>query len=512
MEGFDQIVALSQNNINMSLKHLFLNNPNIYQNLKIDVTDEGTMTAVMNPPTVELIVENEEHKVYFFLNFKSGTFEYWNGHGPNSTKDSLSMDGWVFAFKVNLLLSELDKIPDSVNSRIDKNLVDNPDSYSVSQLLLDFQTADLAEYDQEKSKLIGLTPGLEVKQKTYLLMYLTDYIESLKTGSHGILGYAITVKKPELANLTASSFPPTSLKFQIYPYLSGGDANAPKIPGSGYNMLLFLQMTGGRKIPADILNWSGNWIAPSPPSNLMMAGTMAICKQNFWDGLLLPVLEDINKLTVQGANAIFIDAMSLNPSDPDLQLHDFSWKSSNKGSLTFDYTKSKEKKYFGGSEKAENSIDNQILWTAGSPVIKISGNANIKISTEEDPTSSFGSVLFESKTANIDWNFTLTLSSVNDGSLTVNASEPQVTASSSHELAPTNLFGITFSSGFDKATIELQNNLESKIDIDNITKTIKNTLNGQNKFVFPGGGTFSMKNPLFNDESDLLVELTYNQE
>ena len=39
---------------------------------------------------------------------------------------------------------------------------------------------------------------------------------------------------------------------------------------------------------------------------------------------------------------------------------------------------------------------------------------------------------------------------------------------------------------------------------------LKKKLSGQNRWIFPGNGTFIMKNPMFNENGDLLVEIAYS--
>lgn len=42
-----------------------------------------------------------------------------------------------------------------------------------------------------------------------------------------------------------------------------------------------------------------------------------------------------------------------------------------------------------------------------------------------------------------------------------------------------------------------------------VAEGLKHDLNQQNKFVFPGSGTFDIKDPLFSDKGDLMLGLTY---
>ncbi|KAH7240280.1 uncharacterized protein BKA55DRAFT_577254 [Fusarium redolens] len=42
-------------------------------------------------------------------------------------------------------------------------------------------------------------------------------------------------------------------------------------------------------------------------------------------------------------------------------------------------------------------------------------------------------------------------------------------------------------------------------------KQLSDALNGQGRFVFPGGGTFDIKDPIFSNNGDVLIGLSYRQ-
>lgn len=65
-------------------------------------------------------------------------------------------------------------------------------------------------------------------------------------------------------------------------------------------------------------------------------------------------------------------------------------------------------------------------------------------------------------------------------------------------------------------TKQLENSLKTVVQqqISNtmgIERQLQDALNGQGRFVFPGGGTFDMKDPLFNRAGDLMIGLTYKK-
>lgn len=61
---------------------------------------------------------------------------------------------------------------------------------------------------------------------------------------------------------------------------------------------------------------------------------------------------------------------------------------------------------------------------------------------------------------------------------------------------------------------ELSNGIAAKVmdrsSIREVANELQTALKGTGKFVFPGAGTFLYKNPVYNNELDLLVETNYN--
>lgn len=502
LQGYDQIVALSQNNVNASFAFLS-ENSDILKAINIDVENEGTMTAVLDPPTVEFVVDSEAHKAVFFLNLRSGSFEFWTGHGPSSVKNTANFKNWVFALNVNLNLSllEQNQVPQSVI-----NTVRVPGSYSVHQLLLDFQTADIASFDVSRSKFPGIQSLDKVAVDVYFQMYIGKYIALLKQGGHNILGHAISVPDSTVANPEAPTFPPTKLQLQTYAYRSGGTGAVQ--PGNGYNSLLFLEMTGpgDRPLPTAMLNWSGNFIIPN------LAGTMAISKRNFWDGYLLPKLEAINKSTLLIITDVNRTAFNA----------DYAWKTiagktpitwtNTSNGATFNFKSSKsddiDAEIAHYRAEANSSVSNKVEWTAGSSVINCSGETTgyakaltMLLGVEENCWCN----------VSVKWSFTITLKSVQNGGLEVDVSAPNVTPSSSVDgdllggLENKTFGGLT---GMDTDMVA---SIKDGMQTDQWESDLEKALNGVNHFVFPAGGVFFMKNPLFNAEGDLLTELTYKQ-
>ena len=105
LQGFDQIVAVSQDQINASLDARFSLDP---QSLNFTARTESgdTMSGAMSPPTVKLFIESEPFKCRFSLHFISGSFTYYTVRVVNGKAEVVThecaIDKWTLAFTVNL--------------------------------------------------------------------------------------------------------------------------------------------------------------------------------------------------------------------------------------------------------------------------------------------------------------------------------------------------------------------------------------------------------------------------
>jgi hypothetical protein len=506
MQGFHQIVALSQDMIQSCLWSLWTDEDKDDELAKFDAhlpdLDDVGMTARMSQPTVELFesVEYSDHPpiLYFNLNFVSGKLDYYTGFGPKAIKSTCDVGKWKLAFKVDLSLDHLATVPEEIQKKVRV-----PGEYSVSQLLIDFGTPDLIQYDRSKS----VTPGLKDFDKEYFLdKFMKEYLTSLKKSGKTVLGYAITVPVPKVANPRAPSFPPTLLKYQTMCYKpTSGERTGPM----GLDMFMFLEMTGENpKFPDGPLRMSGSWVIPG------VTATMAICKENFWDKYLFAHLKSFNGAVLNLANRLKVcvekeEQLRANetfpwsttggarPSNDSLNWSivsngaDFSWKGR---FITNDLT-------------VDTDFKTDVRWSTGSNQIKL--NVHVHLEKQE---SSGGSSDPESRSVPItyvthiyvDREITLALNSVLDGGLEVYVQEdaPKVRAEG-HK----NWLFFDLSSG--QVPERMKKHVEARMVNESLAEGIKQALNGQQNFVFPGGGTFIMRDPVFNKEGDLLIGLNY---
>jgi hypothetical protein len=499
MQGFHQIVALSQNLINNALWTRWTDEEMEDEFAKFEAripqASNIGMTAKMDPPTVELF-KNAEYEdyppvLYFNLNFVSGKFEYFIGFGPEAVKHSADVGKWKFAFKVDLSLQKLSTKPQEIQ---DKILV--PGEYSVNQLLLDFGEPGLIQFDRSKSTIPG---PVDADKEFFLGRFLQYYIAHLQATGKTVLGYAVTVPDPKIANRLAPSFPPTLVKHQTMCFQS-----ETRTGPSGSDMFMFLEMTGEEpKFPGGPLKISGNWVTPG------IHGTMAICKWNFWDRYLFDHLKPFNSIVLDMVNRLKICA------EKEEQLRDdekFEWSCTNKPRPSNDslgwigVANGADFSWSGrhySEEFMESTVTTELRWTAGSNQIKLKVNVHL-----ERQTTSGGASSGITNVTHIYVNreLTLSLNSVLKGGLAVVVEEapPKVWAEGHKSW----LF-LELSSG--QVPERMMKHVETRLvkEDHDLVKGLEDALNGQKHFIFPAGGTFAMKDPVFNAEGDLLIGLNY---
>ncbi|KAF7974327.1 hypothetical protein HWV62_12374 [Athelia sp. TMB] len=281
------------------------------------------VNAKLDSSTVELLLGTDEKQtVLFTLKIKSGTFNYWGGTRGNPIKRNATIKDWrvVSRVRLNLLELEAKNVPKFI-----RDMLTNPNDYSIRQLLIDFTTADISTYDPTLS-VIDDDEAREDFHK-HVKMYW-DGLKAKENGSHSTIHYLPTLKKPD--SYLAPTIVPTSLNFQNFPFVRSSMATEGE-KNNDNNMLIYLQMTEKRKFPPDLL--------PFPKAN------------SFLDGWLLPRLAQFNNTTTW--YSVIDDAPSKVPAPYSLDGGHFGppgyenakstpWKydaaASNSGILKYTYT------------------------------------------------------------------------------------------------------------------------------------------------------------------------------
>ncbi|KAF7345172.1 hypothetical protein MSAN_01893500 [Mycena sanguinolenta] len=517
LQGYDQIVAVSQGQINMSLDARFTG-----EVLEWDVKENGVghLTGRMLPPTVALFIPGEPAKTRFCLNFESGSFTYYSyTDDDEQVKHVVDVAGWTVAFTVKLSLDAIQQLPEDVKKKITL-----PGSYSVSQLLLDFTTADLMSFDRSlsfipataNSKPLGEDPDRDQALANMIDKYLRRKV--LGT-DHGVLGYyAVTAP----TNPTPS-FPPTSVHFQTMAY-------QPTSPTSFNNdCILFQEMTGGHKFPdPPYIGWKQwNWISEKVDDS-RHAGCMVLSRENFWNNFFVPHATVLNRLALDLVKDIgdvclgklkvpIFPTSAVNPAKvPDSAL---GWTQVTEKQEKWEWHAKYEPQVPGEDKVILRDVSATVDLTLDSAAQKITMSTSCSFSARDlshiidDTDHGRERKMINYMSGDVTWGLELTLDNVADGGLAfrITTVTPTANAKAGAEVPGLGLKELPDSQEYTRWLIDAVEKMAGR-EVPEFKAKADEAFKHQAQFVFPGGGTFFMKNPSFNAAGDIVVGLQYKQE
>lgn len=277
-------MAVTQDSINFQLAQLHKRRV-IHPRLELSPEDTGvTIDAALGPPTIALGIPDHPRAAILSLSLPSGKLEYYVGAGPKAQLHTLPIADWRLAFRVNLDFQEIAAtavkastvVPAEVKAHLEAF---SPEKFSIRQLMLDFQNADLVELDMTRTQLPlpageKPTPGVLL----HLQQVLKAYISSLRGAENPyVLGYAVDVR-PQQPN--DGPLAPTSGTFSTY-----ADATA-----DGMNALNFLVMTNHQALPTASTTgvFAANWVR-----SRTLDGRLVLARERFWESWLLAPAEDV---------------------------------------------------------------------------------------------------------------------------------------------------------------------------------------------------------------------------
>ena len=522
IQGLDQIIAISEDSLNSMLSARFNSalkrkKDKRLREFKHAIKDYGEINAALSAPRIQMAVPESPESVYFFLNFaKDSSFLYWSGFGPQAKKKTQRLDGWSVAFKTTFGLSKLAQVPESIASQI---TLLKPGSYSASQLVLGFSAAATAELVWSASVCPGMNenPDLKFASQNVFEEWMKLYIRWLSTGPFSVLGYAIKVEeKLPTMDVGAPLFPPTAVKCRTQEYVPCTEDFKKLSQGrGGLDAFIFAEMTENRPFPPIPYNPSaaGNWIIGGVDASLTMS------RRVFWDRYLLDRFQLLNIQCMdlannslywvggQAASAFITRPWRLSTAPKPTSA---PWTMSDYGAR---YKWIGERKGDGSDIFVENldvntTIENCMEWTPGS------NSATFKVKIELNWVYPQKVGLLNASlegSSKFSWSVGLKLITIKDGALEVGLDYLYP-----HVSVDLNTPNVVAAIVVDKVGVKNECEklarafMEQNVgDLSSIKRDMANTLNGQSKLVFPGGGDFFMKNPKFNNAGDLLMELSF---
>ena len=551
MNGYDTIVAVTQNNINANLRFLYGTKGGIEPKIRLsdDKHEEG-IEAEIDAPTVRLNVAKEPGKVIFQLKLKRGTLTYWKGRGRSAQLQTQPIQDWLIGFKVDLDMTDMDArdipkdIQDTLRPLTPAGAID-PGVFSVRQLFLNFENAFLAGLDRSSTAFPPdvADPGSRNRLKDadldfVFFKFLQNYLQARRKDGN-ILGYAIYTRNPNAIAGIDPTFPPTSVTYATNLFLPDGRekpdsssyAAAPGDEPGGLDTLNFLMMTNHRAWPSPERPgpaWFGNWVADKDHY-----GTVAIASHLFVDDFLLPTLAAMTAFTTSFSFRDVSAGLSVSyrmdvPTAPNPEGR-YRPHPSTPGRYTYDSGRSAKTLKVNGAGYAQDhhwsaqhtaSIEIQHGGNAADQAgraarVQVRGTSLLRCDVTH--WTGFrdvaGTPTLFWRQGKATWEFSVTLSSVTTGGLHADVSDVTITTETSQDgdwlYHLVEWLSRLFHGQLDNFCSGIRTTLTRLIKGENLQRRVQNNLNGYGMFVFPGGQQFKMSDPVFNDELDLLVNTQY---
>ncbi|KLP05068.1 Uncharacterized protein LW94_14145 [Fusarium fujikuroi] len=563
LQDYDQVIALSQGNINETLELHFMRNEKL-QEFKAMFPTYG-LKGKLSSPSVHLIDKENADQAIFYLNFESGTYYYFEqpSNTPQYDEDGfplpvgqptrvkVDVSDWSLAFFVDFSFKRMATVPDKI-----RNAIELPGSYSVNQLLIDFGTPEILNIAWDHCSTPGVPEAQKATCRAEIRMFLGTHLESvlLKENDHNILGYTVKIDAPPDGETVekrlkgvfkkAPHFPPTSVRLQTINYRPDGREVQAGGEKSDHNAFLFTEMTQFRKMPNQDLQWSGDWFYGG------IGGTLAMSRQIFLDQYLAEKLQPAIAGPWKMANHIgntcteFSDRIlkfqfrgddewilkrsrdtSVNMrrgAGVQLTYHDVDENSAQWGDEKEESVKALAAKEHYWYNKAELSCVIEPQVGTGKIII----TTDLKTDTQRTVKSKVGSSDLQ-LVCKIQWNTTIDLRAIEtDAKLLVGveSKKPIVNVDIVKDTAKVEGTGEAAEqwekwiqeAAADRKKRPLKERIETHIEMfqylsGNIAHNLEEALNQQGRFIFPGGGTFDMKDPIFSKEGDLLIGLTFRE-
>ncbi|KAI1145507.1 hypothetical protein F4825DRAFT_473951 [Nemania diffusa] len=543
---YDAVVAISEEMLNAQLKDYW---KRVKKFQKIEETlDNATLTASLKASRVTIPSEGGSCQMYYHVIFDTATLKTPNG-------SVFTLDSSDLAFKVDIALqhaSEAD-LPHL------QELLNVPGEFSVQRLMLDFGLAEVSAFDPSHSsvKLTG-APDAGGKAAAYLqkltaswLVHHSDVesalnkmIGSLRGGNNAvkfpILYYALPPNKGQVGH-TGRIYQPTAARHQLYPFQRGDGQSSQN---SASNCLLYLETTAKNgQLPAEeqFPNSNGIFVTADGDPNQRVKGSMCISSRLIFDNYLVPVLRPIIKRAE--LDCISASASSSSRTKPYEWSYRFGdnvqhpdW---NDDYFLMTRQQGRDDLYdsSGWFNNRVPEMDNYHGWrwlgavdivgTAERtvrPTAKLTGRSIVNLKYESGTNKAVltgwstmelhmrSSDNWEERSTQIattgKWKMEIFLESVDayDGKLNIRLNWPDQVDFKDWKSSSMGVKGIDPRAVFDEFHANFKKSLEGVGSyVDELQGTLK-----QDCFVLAGNGYLCMKNPIFNDKGDLLVDLTYN--
>lgn len=264
-------------------------------------------------------------------------------------------------------------------------------------------------------------------------------------------------------------------------------------------------MTNHRAFPSNVGPWGGNFVTSED-----VFGTMAISRRVFIDEYLLPTLAKITNfsLDIQKIGERSVSFSRNTSNHPFIVTKDGGTFSS---SSTITLPSSEGPIGTFPSDLTFSSKTSSVIHISpGTNVINVTGYAEYNYEAKVWAGIKYHALEeIASQKAWVNWHLTITMDSVTGGGMNVVVKKDIPDAGNSNDGNWLGKLENLLNSDFSNYGISLRNTLLSSVNEDRIASDLTTIFNGMNRFVFPGGQTFKIVNPVFNNNLDLITNLKF---
>lgn len=517
LQGFHQIIAISQDKINDNLRVRF--DPELQPELltfKHEMPGFGVSEATLDPPNIEVCTESntETKRSRFFLNFKTGSYKY-KMSVESGDIETLPIDGWKVPFFVAYDEETLAKPPDSSHPDLKSKWAElEPGKYSLSRIIMFLGSAPLSSLDWDHAHSPGLSKDSDPDgmKEMFFHMFLKAYLTRLQKDPDALtLGYTIKETAPDPTD-KAPTFPPTAVKIQNYRYQPCSDTqetiNGKAVPPNSRNAFVFLEMTGKSDFPSNELQAKGNLIIGDMPGALVFNRELFFKKylvENALSNVNVSFLDMANDLMKWVDDGGWGSDWLLTNGSRDEAVPDVKWTiDGSKAKLSWKGSKSFSS--IGIYRSTDTSLETELSTQPRANKITLTSKMKLGSSTSVSSGHVGGGGYNKGTDGAVNLTIEFIILADEDGTLHVQ-SEEKIDLVSADDSRDGSIIKLIFGKQSHDVGDFIKGKLQDVVRTKHIGDAIARDLNEKRQLVFPGSGTFSYKDPKFSDAGDLLITL-----
>ncbi|KAF7166596.1 hypothetical protein CNMCM5623_000191 [Aspergillus felis] len=524
-DPYDQIIVLSQKVINAGFKNMWKlaqgDDDSPLTHFKKSIHGEY-IEADVGIPSVNLHVESREPMLYFLLALTNGELAVYE----SDDSDKLfkwDIKDWVLAFNVVINQKKITK--DSEEYKKFKERAGLPESnFSLAQLFIDASSStkfneDLTTFGEHK--LSELTPAA----KASVLQFIDHWIKVMSESGSSILGYSAQReqnKNGDELNKYAPSFPPTSIDYFCYPW-RGADGSGANKDDQDNNALSYLLMSDFKIPPAEgSMKYSGPWVDGDD-----RVASFCMNRALFWNWML-PIARQVVVAMTPVPDTPYVSYAGT-PSDmpwrtgpryhigdTDASANDYKWVPNPSGGwstsspMKFEtntvYDPHNSNDWMVGEEWGDN-IEATVSFGAGTERLTVKGGSKFRYQIDHHRDGMSGTSFWVEVFT--DWQLSIDMTSIEEGGIVFhpkenNDEDVKVTYKEYGDMK----MGSTAEDLAQSIADHVKQNMTAALD--SVSYTLSQAMANANRLCLPAAGTFFMKDPVFNENGDLLIKLKYD--